>query len=520
MPSKIFSAATVGIEAIPVEIEVDVAAGMHAFRIVGLPDKAVEESKERVSSALKNSGVKSPLRYNRRITVNLAPADLKKEGAGYDLGIAIGFLLASGQLFPFETAKKLFAGELALDGAVRRTSGVLPVAEMAARRGFEELIIPSENAAEISFVRGITITPVERLEELILHLEGKRHIQSRAPQDLASLVHASQLHESDMAEIAGQEAPKRVLEIAAAGGHNVLFHGPPGTGKTLLARALPGILPRLSEAEAIEVTKIYSVAGLLHADTPLITARPFRAPHHSASAVAIVGGGTNPKPGEVSLAHRGVLFLDEFPEFPRSVIENLRQPMEDGIVTVSRAKGTVRFPAKFMLVAAMNPCPCGWYGDPHHSCTCSLAAILGYRRKLSGPIRDRIDLTVNVPRIEYEKLRRNEGAEASATMQSRVEHASATQHTRFAARNKEAAKPIFSNSEMGPKEIKVFCNLAEPLHHLVRAAEARYGLSPRAIHRVLKVSRTIADLAGAPEIKEEHLAEALQYRENSDDKFV
>lgn len=513
MPAKVFSAATIGVGALPIEIEVDVSSGLHAFHIVGLGDKAIEESKERVSSALKNMGAQAPFRYNRRITVNLAPADFKKEGAGYDLAIAVGFLLASGQLFPIETEKKLFLGELALEGKVRRVSGVLPILEMAKACGFEEVYLPEENVAEAAFLSGIKIIPARHLTDVVLHLEGKKLLEAIEPQELSSFLEAPSPSTLDMADIAGQEQAKRALEIAAAGGHNILFEGPPGTGKTLLARTLPTILPRLALEEALEVTKIYSVAGLLHAGEPLIVIRPFRAPHHTASAIAVIGGGQNPKPGEVSLAHRGVLFLDEFPEFPRHVIENLRQPLEDGFVTISRAKGSVVFPSQFMLVAAMNPCPCGWYGDPRHECTCNLSSILKYRQKLSGPLLDRIDLTVAVPRISYEELQKGIGQESSSTIQARVARAREIQKGRFSRLNEDRPRKIFANAEIGPKEIREFCALDAPLHQLLRHGEAHYGLSPRGIHRVLKTSRTIADLAGEEKIKEAHLAEALQYRE-------
>ncbi|MFN7088406.1 MAG: YifB family Mg chelatase-like AAA ATPase [Candidatus Paceibacteria bacterium] len=515
MPAKVFSAATIGIDAIPIEVEVDVSGGLHAFHIVGLADKAVEESKERVSSAIKNSGAKPPIKYNRRITVNLAPADIKKEGAGYDLAIAVGFLLASGQLFPFDCSKKIFLGELSLDGKVRRVSGILPIIEMAIHRGFKEAYVPKANLFEINFFKNIEIIPISSLEELVGYLEGKIEIPKFKRISLESMLNAPSGEHFDMAEIAGQEVAKRALEIAAAGGHNVLFYGPPGTGKTLLAKALPGILPRLEPEEAIEVTKIYSVAGLLNEAEPIIKRRPFRAPHHSASSVAIIGGGTNPKPGEVSLAHRGVLFLDEFPEFARSVIENLRQPMEDGTVRVSRAKGSVAFPAKFMLVAAMNPCPCGWYGDPQHECQCGLGAIIKYRRKISGPILDRIDIAVAVSRIGYEKLQSGTTHRSSVEIRKNVEAARGIQKARF----QKYGNKIFANAEMGPKDIKKFCALSENSHKLLSQAEIKYGLSPRAIHRILKTSRTIADLDNSEKIKEAHLAEALQYRGMAQERF-
>jgi len=514
MPAKVFSAATIGIDALPIEVEVDVSGGLHSFHIVGLPDKAVEESKERVSSAIKNSGAQPPIRFNRRVTVNLAPADFKKEGAGHDLPIAIGFLVASGQISPFvDIGKKMFVGELSLEGTIRRVSGALPIVEMATRLGFDEIFLPKENLAEVTFLADAKITPVSNLTELIWHLEGKRSIRVEEFKIQPGLLEPEENYYLDMKDIAGQEAAKRALEIAAAGGHNVLLEGPPGTGKTLLARALASILPRLTLEEAIEITKIYSVSGLLNESQPLIRTRPFRSPHHTASGVAIIGGGQDPKAG--SLAHRGVLFLDEFPEFSRSVIENLRQPMEDGLVTVSRAKRTITFPAKFTLVAAMNPCPCGWYGDPKHECHCAQTAIIKYRQKLSGPIRDRLDLSVQAPRLSYEELGKESGKEASLPIRARVEKARFRQKERFFEINKNRRVPILTNAEMGPREIRKFCALPAPSEKLLKKAETSFGFSPRTIHKILKTSRTIADLEGAPEIREEHLAEALSYRETA-----
>lgn len=506
MPAKLFSAATIGIDAIPIEVEVDTAAGLHAFHIVGLGDKAVAESKERVSSAIKNSGIQPPSRLNKRVTVNLAPADLKKEGSSYDLAIAIGWLLASGQIFPFETSKKLFLGELALDGTVRRVSGVLPIVEMAQGLGFETIFLPKDNLVEASFFKNVELIPVSSLQELVLHLDGSKPIRNDNPPGPALPPDEDLI---DFAEIGGLEQVKRALEITASGGHNILFRGFPGTGKTLLARALPSILPRLRDEEAIEVTKIYSVAGLLDESAPMIFRRPFRAPHHTASAIAIVGGGSIPKPGEVSLAHRGVLFLDEFPEFPRSVIENLRQPLEDGFVTVARVRGALRFPAKFILVAAMNPCPCGWYGSQEKECSCRMQQVLQYGKKISGPILDRIDIIVTVPKISYEKLSRPTG-ETSREIRERVIEARKVQTERFL--HVARKNPIFTNTEMSIRDLKSFCRLTADIDYMLERAMQALHITPRGIHRIVKVSRTIADLDGSSEIKERHVSEALQYR--------
>jgi magnesium chelatase family protein len=385
---------------------------------------------------------------------------------------------------------------------------------MAKNRGFSEIFIPKENVQEAAFFEGLKLIPVSTLKELILHLEGKSEIAPTQISGLGTIFEVATDPSIDFSEIAGQQVAKRALEIAAAGGHNVLFQGPPGTGKTLLARSLPGILPGLTVEEAIEATKIYSVAGLLNEKISLIKTRPFRSPHHTASGIAVIGGGSSPRPGEVSLAHRGVLFLDEFPEFPRDVLENLRQPMEDGFVTVARVRGSVMFPAKFILIAAMNPCPCGWYGDPEHECQCSLASISKYRKKISGPIRDRIDLTVLVPRIPYETLKNPSPSENSTKVRSRVEAARSRQSERFSSESQAGKRKIFTNSEMGVREIKKFCQLDDPSDELLKTAERKYGLSPRAIHRIIKTGRTIADFEGSEKIKEEHLAEALQYRDN------
>lgn len=528
MSSKILSAAIVGLDAELVEVEADISPGLSHFTIVGLPDMAVQESRERVRAAIKNSNLPFP---RTRVTVNLAPADLKKEGPSYDLPIAVGILLASHflklpekeevveaknmEILPEAKTvnslfcpESLFVGELALDGLLRPVNGTLAIASAARAGGIKTLYVPEASAREASLIENLEIIPINNLFQLVEHLAGKNLIAPFSREEPFDFDDASSDDEEnfDMAYVRGQEYAKRALEIVAAGGHNLLMSGPPGSGKTLLSKTLPSILPALTIDEALEVTRIYSVASLLPPDKPLLTRRPFRNPHHTASNVSLVGGGTWPRPGEVSLAHRGVLFLDEFPEFSRAVLESLRQPLEDGKVTISRASGSLQFPAKFILVAARNPCPCGYNTDPEKFCTCSPSAILRYQKKISGPLLDRIDLHIEVPRVKFEKLAEAKVAESSGEIKKRVEAARALERKRY------RGLKIMVNAELPSKLIKDFCQIDEATQEFLKNAVNQMRLSARAYYRLLKIARTIADLSGEEKISLPHVAEALQYR--------
>jgi magnesium chelatase family protein len=503
MLSKILSSATIGIDAYTVEVETNVEKQIPGFTIVGLPDNVIKESKERVITAIKNSGYDFPI---KKITINLAPADIKKEGSSLDLPIAIGIMQAM-ELITLDSYKDtIFLGELSLDGKLRAIKGALPIAVEAKRKGIKRIILPIDSAGEASIVDEVEVYGMESLKEVVNFLSGSVE-KERTKTDKDELFSQINLYHLDFSDVRGQENVKRALEVAAAGAHNIIMIGPPGSGKTMLAKRIPSILPPMTLDEALETTKIHSIAGIIPKDKPLVTERPYRSPHHTVSDAALVGGGSFPRPGEVSFAHHGVLFLDELPEFKKNVLEVLRQPLEDSKVTVSRSKLSLEFPANFMLAAAMNPCPCGYYTDPSKECTCAPPQIQKYMARISGPLLDRIDIHIEVPAVKYKEISSETKGETSSEIRERVIRARKIQYERFAN-----LKDVFSNGDMGSKEVRQYCKLNSACSDLLKMAMTKLGFSARAYDRILKVSRTIADLDGAENILPQHISEAIQYR--------